>query len=652
MRRQIDDDRYLVTEQPAIGILVAGVLIALFIGLGIRAFLAPQKMKFLVEQTLKPISGQITVEVGSAQVSFAQGWWPRFSLLIANTKLSSENPCWYSPIGEISEIELPVSFWGLLRGELQVREIKVSGSKLILRSDRKACDEKAQTHLQWQVPNAPISAAAPVAPTEPLAIENIPVENVKAPQIRKVSFHNLSLTFGGEDARTLDFELMQLESGEAPSQYRLRGYLNLTGEKLLGGALAPAEFEFQFEKHLVDLHVKGNWREGYYNIRAHYDKPTDQFEVEGALKHLPLSEVVALLSKYGVTTQAFDAKQLWASLDFTSEGELAKSSAAQMQINNFKLEGNLGEIYAEKAEITSLDPLTYKPISLKIARLNLDQLMTALAQTVPSRTLAQLGYLQGDLQIHSESKISYVGVLRDMHMVVSARGQRRIQVIEEAKGSLDFQETVFAADVSDVKLQNGEFAGQLQCSFKSDLSFLKLDAKLQKLKLSPEVEGLMTMAGYMDPWSGDLRFHTEGRRVQNLSGQLQSSQLKIEGIEAKNVSLNLSSLRHDIRVRLQTSAISIAPESVVASFLAPLIQGGLGNIQKIDSLSGVIVTEESGSLRWQDWRASMGSAQWGSEGGWNEVGQIKGSMRMRDGKKKKDWIVKGDRSSPQLEAAP
>ncbi|MGE3758967.1 MAG: hypothetical protein AB7H97_14495 [Pseudobdellovibrionaceae bacterium] len=399
-RRKPLGDSHLVTEQPAFGVILAGLLFSLFVGLGIRAFLSPQKMKILLEAQLAPISSQVTVSVDTAEVSFAKGWLPRFSLLVRGLKLSSDNVCWYSPMGEIGEIELPVSFQSILRGKIEVREIRISDSKFILRSERTSCgSENSSTHLQWKAPPTP-------EPNPTFSIvENAELDEAKKrqenpPQVEKIIFNGMSLTFGGTDARTLDFKEVVLHA-IGPSQYNLHGYLNLTGEKLLGGALAPAQFDFDFEKDKVIAEIKGSWREGHYHLSSEYSKETDQFTLKGDLKHLPVSEVMTLIAKYGITSQPFDAKQLWASLTFSSQGVGKEILSSPLKIENFKLEGDLGEISTASIEFLSLKPLVYKPFDIEVLHLNLDQLLGALAQPHPSTTVGQLGVLQGQLKVLS-----------------------------------------------------------------------------------------------------------------------------------------------------------------------------------------------------------------------------------------------------------
>ncbi|MGE3759792.1 MAG: hypothetical protein AB7H97_18640, partial [Pseudobdellovibrionaceae bacterium] len=290
---------------------------------------------------------------------------------------------------------------------------------------------------------------------------------------------------------------------------------------------------------------------------------------------------------------------------------------------------------------------------IEVLHLNLDQLLGALAQPHPSTTVGQLGVLQGQLKVLSAEEMRFAGTLRDLQLIFSARGQKRMQTIRSATGALQLKDHVFSAEVENLELQAGEYAGQLSFSFDSGSSFFAMSLNLERLKLSPEIENLATAGGAMGSWSGHLLMKVENRNILDLKGNLKSDFVDIEGAKASELGMTLSSVGSEVLVRAQASKMTIVPESAIGSFFKPILNSE-GSFAFQDVAGNL--RQDSGVLKWSDWKAKskVGEnspvTQWSSEGGWGRDGNLEGYIRMRDGKQKMEWKVLGNRDQPKLEA--
>ena len=133
MRKKIKES--LVTDQPGRKVFFSGIILSLVLGFFIRGLTKPEFLQAELKAAVSRIHSSTQVNWGGASISLKNGWWPRFSILINDVKIVSEESCWGQPLLYAREVELPISFVSFVENGQPLRKIYVRDSFLELRSD-------------------------------------------------------------------------------------------------------------------------------------------------------------------------------------------------------------------------------------------------------------------------------------------------------------------------------------------------------------------------------------------------------------------------------------------------------------------------------------------------------------------------------------
>lgn len=163
MDRRLRSDKYLISEQPGMKILITGLVLAFFIGFTLKSMLSPSRVATQIEKAASHIHKDVRVTFEKAQVSLTDGFFPRFSVVINNVRMESSQACWLSPVLEVDEMRLPVSIWGLITGTSPIKNIEAENVKLTLRGSPADCDKEkqAQADSNQEKLSAPLVTLSP-----------------------------------------------------------------------------------------------------------------------------------------------------------------------------------------------------------------------------------------------------------------------------------------------------------------------------------------------------------------------------------------------------------------------------------------------------------------------------------------------------------
>ncbi len=96
MDRRHRSDKYLISEQPGMKILLTGLILAFLIGYTTKSLLSPARIKSQLEKAASHIHKDIKVSFDSAELSLADGILPRFAVVIKQVRMESDQACWMS----------------------------------------------------------------------------------------------------------------------------------------------------------------------------------------------------------------------------------------------------------------------------------------------------------------------------------------------------------------------------------------------------------------------------------------------------------------------------------------------------------------------------------------------------------------------------
>jgi hypothetical protein len=135
---------------------------------------------------------------------------------------------------------------------------------------------------------------------------------------------------------------------------------------------------------------------------------------------------VSLLQKYKAISKDVKTKQVWVSGVAHITGGVEQLKKSPLEVRNLQIEGDIGEIFSSQINISSLDPLKYKPIIFDLKRVNLQNLLSSLNQNPAKNNMGSLGFFSGKLELASENSAHLVGEHQGLEFIFSNKGQREL----------------------------------------------------------------------------------------------------------------------------------------------------------------------------------------------------------------------------------
>lgn len=642
--KEVDKD--LVAEQPGLGLSFIGLFLALFVGLAIRAAIAPERVQAHLKEATQTIHKDLHFQFQKAYVRLSNGFWPDLSVVVENVRIESSKTCWLMPLVEINQIRLPLSWRHLFRGQILIHEILADEVNLSLRSEFQQCGPQKSPASETDSVTAPKAAAkSPAQPQVMGELENVSRDNpIDTVAISSLKIHYLPLPF---TTFYIDRFKAKLQA-EEPKKVQIIGKLNLEGDSLGKefGSFANLQIDLQEgENPQINALVRGLWREGQYQLLAKTDLKTQSFSLESDLKQLPLSRVIPILKKYRWIESEFNGHRSWISAKIRSEGKISALQSTPVVISGLKLEGDLGEITSKQIEIQSFQPLKFKPIDFQIHGLNIRELLVFLNRPHPSPALGDLGLFNGSAHFISPDRLQMRGDYSGLEFIFSNRGTRQVQTLSLVSGELELNKNHWQIDIDRIRPVEGIFDGKVKMRADKDFRDLKLEASMTELGLAPRVQTLMTGGGSLGALSGQLKVQLKNAQITNLIGQLRSSQMLIEGVRIYRPKAQLQTENAVFKIEISAQEAEIFQNSLASNFMAPVLQAEPQQNLLLRNPQVILRTRKFASLSWSQFQAQGPTGRINSSGQWNEQAIMSGWIQLR-GPKDKSWEIQGTRNQP------
>lgn len=646
-RKISSSDKHLIAEQPGMRILVTGLLISFFLGYTAKSLLSPARVSAKIEKAASHIHKDVKVQFGSAQFSLSDGILPRFAVIISDVRMESAQKCWGAPVLEVDELRLPLSLVGLLRGQGPVPEIQVNTLRLNLREDIADCDSPTGSGAEG-ASTSPAVTAAPAVSLSPneqsekyrndvrkLRIQKLQISSQKYPQYFSEFF--------GFTAQVKSFE---------PKVIEVTAKTNLLKDVQVGDYLSHANLFIQYKESpekSVQAHFFGNWREGHYSVIANYGLDEGLLAVESDLKHIPLSQILAILQKYDLASKELNGRQVWISAKARMVTDVAQIRKAPMEIKDLQLEGDLGDLRVDRIDIASLEPLKYAPIVLDIQKLDVGKLLVLLNRPKKTTVLGELGQFTGRAEIFSDRKMRMAGEHSGLEFVFSNKGQRELQVIEHMVGEVQLQDDDWSFFLKRIEPRGGAFIGDLRMKADRDFKSVEVKARIDEISLAPAVQKLMTTGGEIGLISLDGDVRLKNGELNYLKGLLRVERMNVEGLQFQKTKASIDWLHGEVVLNTQIKSLQVQSSSPGGDVLLGVTEPAWWSDQalRLDNIAGQFHSKNLKTLVWKGFQAQAGkNGKFLTEGSWDERGALKGSVQIRDGKEHKKWWIEGDREKP------
>jgi hypothetical protein len=640
-------EKELVAEQPGLAVSVIGLLLALFMGLAIRAALSPERILHLVEKAATKIDSRFNAKVGGAYVSFAEGAFPQFAVVVKDFSMESDEACWLRPTLEVDELKLPLDFWRFLRGQIHIHEVLAHEVSISLRSDMAECQRPAAVSSREAAPSRTTAATTP----QPSSWESFSRsrDSVDSVQIERMRVHYLPMAFSSFEIRNFEVNVQS----KSPKRITAGGILNLNGETLSGDYSSTGSLKIDFEEGASPdwkVSLDGNWREGHYLISTDYSSEKQYIKLSSDMNQIPLNQLFPLLRKYRLLTSNFNGRQVWLSLKGNIEGDVHRLSALPAKFDLVRIEGNIGEIEAKNLEVKKLDPFTFTPFDVDIKSLQLDSLMTFLNRPLVSPIFGHLGVFHGQAHFEDSQNVKIKGEDTGLEFIFSSRGNRQIQAMSLIGGEIKFTKSQWNIKVDKVKPVEGVFLGDISLEADHNWSQVGIRAKIDELSLGPSVQKLITNGGEIGSVDGDLQCHFDHGNLSDLQGHVTASDMSVERVHLKRSKMTLATSKdRNVHLDMHIQGMTAEVGSPVHLFLEKFVDSTSPPAPLEVAYGSVkISTHQLDDFHWDELILQMPHKSVRSKGGWNVEGRLSGQVDVVSGVKTTRFEVGGFRDKPQI----
>lgn len=642
-------DKYLIAEQSGMVVLVSGLLIAFFIGLVVRAAVAPTRVKAMIENAAQTIHKDVQVTFQDAEVSLSDGILPRFAVVISNVVMSSTQECWMQPQLTVDQLRLPVSLYGLLSGRGALEQIQADNVNVQLLGEYKDCrkqlSEASNPHDSISEPPRLVSlqenSSSSTQGKYANRIESVTIEKLQIGAERypnyKISLHDLGFRIKNFESRWMV----------------LNAKTQLFPDQQIGDYFSHANIHIEYKESpeaTLQAHFFGNWREGYYSLVGNYSPADESFVLETELKHIPFSQILSLMQKYDPVDPKLNARQLWLSFQSRYMGDISQIAHSPFEVTNLLVDGEQIEIGADKITFRTLNPLTYDPIHLNIQKIGVDKILSFFNHTLSTRMFASLGVFSGTAEIRSAQDIRLQGSHNGLEFIFANKGQRELQSILRMRTSAEFKNDNWKIQLSKIEPAQGVFDGGISLAANKNFSDLHLKLKVERALFAPAVQKLMTQGGGIGPISSSLDLSTKSRKVSDIKGSFKVANMNIEGIEMNSTQVKLNYLKSELLLDAKVGDLKMSAQSypmqIVGEVFSSVAKSHPQGIVQVSNIAGQFQINEFKTFRWKNLNGILGkSGRVQTEGSWNEQDNLKGAVSIITGIPE-HWKIEGTRTLP------
>lgn len=643
----IKSDRHLVTEQAGMKVFLVGIVFSFVSGFFIKSAFSPNRVAQQIEHAASHIHKDLKVSFKEAQFSLSNGILPRFSIVVSNVELQFIDLCAVSSTIVIDELRLPLSPWGLLTGKPAIKKVDAEQVSVRIAGKSPECiNVKKVKEINSGKGTANVVTLAPRDEGQKYkdAVDEMSIGNLK---IFLSEYPQYPLEFMDLGIKVSSFE---------PRVIQAKAKTHLLHDENVGGYLSYANVFAEYKEAAdpqIQTHVFGNWREGHYSVIANYNISDHFLNIESDVKHIPFSQVLTLLQKYKLASKDLKSKQVWISGVAHIAGEVEKLKKNPLDVRNFLVEGDFGEISSTQMDFMSLEPLAYKPVKLELNKINIHNFLSFLNHNPSSKFLGDLGSFTGELDIFSENSIRLVGEHKGLEFIFSNKGQRELQIIDRMSGEASFSGNQWSFAIKKIEPREGRLNGSI--NFKSDRDFndMTVATRIDDLVLAPQVQKLMTNGGAI----GGVTFHADARmsrgRLSHIKGLVAIDNMNVEGISLEKTHGDFALLDDMMILKTRVQDVQISARSAGSTVMTQIVPADWWKDSKLDiqDLAGQFQWKDLAHFQWRSFQGKVGkSKRIQVDGGWDETGHLKGTATIRDGKISKKFALSGDRENPSFTA--
>ncbi len=624
--------------------------LSLFLGLAFRANFSPEKITTLIRIASRNIDPRLNVNFERAYLSLSDGLFPELSVVVENLTADSEQACWMRPLMKVDQVRLPLALGELIRGRVALATVDVGHFDLLLRSEMGTCAAPAtQSPAKAAVP-APSAASTTGSATSVQEDPNLDVKVTRRNPVENISIRSIRIQGPTSNWTPVDLRRVHIQNQAEAKILTSTGTMTIPVGTWAGSA-PHADFIFVYqglpEPHL-EIKLNGNWREGRFLLDVATEIKSQKTTAILEAEHLPLTQILGLLKKQSVIERELNGRQAWLSLKAKTLQASVLGPETNVKIEDFKIEGDLGEVEAKEFQIMHMSPMEASPFTLALHGVRLEKLFSFLDLQNPSPILGDMGTFNGELTYRNSKDYELSGEHSGLQFIFSNRGGRELQTLSLVAGKAHFLNESWTVDLNQILPLDGLFLGHVKIKADQPWKHVDVETSMDELTLGPEVQKLMTGGGSLGRWNGELALSLEDGQVRRLNGKITVVDALIENLAIRKAAMDLSSKSGEVIVEINGQGLNLAEPSPLLETLKDFMPANSQD-WKSDQLRLSVQSRSLENLSWRLAPVKVGPVVLASQGNWDGSGRLTGELTRTEKNQQQKWLIRGTRASPRMD---
>ncbi|MES3038643.1 MAG: hypothetical protein V4736_12120 [Bdellovibrionota bacterium] len=644
-RRPLDNEKYLVAEQPGMLILTLGLILGVMLGFTLKGLLNPSRVEDMLRQAARQIHRDVKIDFSSAHISLHSHGFPRIAVVVNDVILNAAQPCWMSPRLKADEMVLPVSIIRLISGGGPIDEVRLGSVQLWLADDTDGCGNEAQTDAKVvsDTEGKPIIAA-------PNRIK-IKEESSKIPDnpsdVRKISIEELSV-FQEKHLKQGLF-LNQLEiyaTSSQPLSLDVHTLLPVekyfTSEDFYGSLNLDLQYT-EFPEKVISWKLEGPLREGRVKSTGKTSLATNTYEAEVNLEHLPWAQ---FLKREGLPPEMQTIpKQSWLTALMRSKGNLGDKNGPRIEVERAKVEGQHAIVQTKPFVLQWGDKLDWDSIHIDIEKLRLSPFMGLFGVTQIPSALGDLGEFSGTAEIPNAEQFEISGKLTGMEFVFSNLGRRERQLVNFEDFQIRKNGHVVQASFDDLGTDATPRTGSIRLNMNLKTQEAESNVAFGNLRFSKNVNELFSLQMGDRGVSGNLKARWQNSRFTFLKWDLIVPSVSFPNFKIAAGHAQGFKTDDEISMRLNIPGLEVGPD-ILRDWNLRELSGNDEGLAMTDfnlTLKGASPQD----LNWQS-TADAKKDRLRMQGAWDPEGQLRGEITAK-GSRNLRGAINGTRDNPTVQ---
>ena len=670
-------DRDYLDGQAGWRVFFFSVAIACIAGLGFRLYFTPDRIRHWVEDALSRQSLKVSIHFDSAELSLARGSLPQLAVVLRHLEVAPAPLCHPEPSVKMGSLRIPVRITSLFSSHIAVGVVSAADIFVDLDGLKVRCSETARqapTPLEAarspaseEISDTPAFAKAPAkpwwGPEQLRAVQNL---------VSGFDFSEVEVVFENK-IKKIYLESFLATSDPGEKAIHLKTAVRIPEEMTFGEKLPPLKISGEVEADAAQMVVKAVLSEGSLESHATLKPaPEGQIEVEAraAVKSVPLSTTVPLLTKAGIIKNSFRPRFLWlgcqVSVHGLFQGLLKKNP---LKLEQCEVQGEGARIYLDSA-IRGPDG-SWEPFAVELSNVSVARMLETFGASGPDGVVAEYGRLNGRIHVRAQNDAEFQGAISDMELLFSNRNIRTLQKITSLETKIKLQGERIIGAIDQVGLAGGDFKGRIDFDVSHSPTRGEVTARIESLRLGDAVQKLM-FTGTVANISGEGGASIRDGHPSDVRGSFTLHDLESPGYKVHESSLQIgvaSSAAHalsGLNIFLKSPEVLVSTSSPLGEAISPLLMhrdsatgtddqnaAQTGNWIRASDIQIHGVIPEEGGLHWEHARAGLekGRVRLASSGAFDRDSDISAWLTAESAVgllKTHRWAVSGSLAKPIL----